>query len=71
MKKLYFETETDNCELANNLFLPKINDKVKMECEKPITESKCFKALSELSNIKFPGLDGVFLLNFTKRFGKI
>ena len=41
-----------------------------MECEKPITESESFKAFSELSNNKSPGLAG-FSLNFTKRFGKI
>ena len=69
-EKLYFETETNNCELANNLLFPKINEKENMNCEKPITESECFKALSELSNNKSPGLDG-FLLNFTKCFGKI
>ena len=38
-----------------------------MECEKPKTESECFKALSELSNNKFPGLDG-FSIEFYKVF---
>ena len=69
-EKLYFETETNNCELANNLFFPKINEKENMNCEKHITESECFKALSELSNNKSLGWM-VFLLNFTKCFGKI
>ena len=64
-EKLYFETETNNCELANNLFFPKINEKENMECEKCISES--FKALSELSNIKSPGLDG-FSVEFYKVF---
>ena len=59
-EKLYFETETNNCKLANNFFL-KINEKENMNCEKPITESECFKALSELSNNKSPGLDGFFI----------
>ena len=57
-EKLCKETETNNCELANNLFFPKINEQENMECEKPITESECFKALSELLNNKSPGLDG-------------
>ena len=30
---MYFETETNSCELANNLFFPKINEKENMECE--------------------------------------
>ena len=38
-----------------------------MECEKSITESECFKALSELSNNKSPGLDG-FSIEFYKVF---
>ena len=37
-EKLYFKTETNTCELANNLFFPNINEKGNMECEKPITE---------------------------------
>ena len=53
--------------LANNLFFPKVNEKENMECEKPITESKCFKALFELSNNKFPGLNG-FSIKFYKVF---
>ena len=44
-EKLYFETETNNSELANNLLFPKINEKENMECEKPIAESECFKAV--------------------------
>ena len=63
-EKLYFETKTNNCELANNLFVPKINEKENMKCEKPTTESECFKALSELSNNKSPGLDGFFFIEF-------
>ena len=65
-EKLYFETETNNCELANNLF-SKINEKKNMECEKSITESECFKAHSELSNNKSPGLEG-FSIEFYKVF---
>ena len=38
-----------------------------MECEKPTTESECFKAVSELSNNKSPGLDG-FSAEFYKTF---
>ena len=37
-EKLYSETETNNCELANNLFFPKIDEKKNMECEKPKAE---------------------------------
>ena len=66
-EKLYFQTEANNCELANNLFFPKINEKENMECEKPITESECFKALSELSNNKSPG-QGDFSTEFYKMF---
>ena len=66
-EKLYFETKTNNCELANHLFVPKINEKENMECEKPITESECFKVLSELSNKKSPGQDG-FSIEFYKMF---
>ena len=66
-EKFYFETETNNCEQANNLFFSKINEKENMECEKPITESVCFKALSELSNNKSPGLDD-FSIEFYKVF---
>ena len=66
-EKLYFETETNNCELANNLFFPKINEKKNTECEKPITELECFKALSELSNNKSLGWM-VFFIEFYKTF---
>ena len=71
-EKLYFETETNNCELENNLFFPKINEKENMECEKPTTESECIlKLFLNYLNNKSPGLDSFSLLNFTKRFGKI
>ena len=50
---------------TNNLFFPKVNEKENMEREKPITESECFKALSELSNNKSPDLDG-FSIEFYK-----
>ena len=66
-ENLYKETETNNCELANNLSFPKINEKENMECEKPITESECFKALPELSNNKSPGLNG-FSIEFYNVF---
>ena len=66
-EKLYKEEETNNCELANNLFFPKINEKENTEYEKPITESECFKALSKLSNIKSPGQDG-FSTEFYRMF---
>ena len=66
-EKLYLETKRNNCEPAYNLFYPKIDEKENMECEKPITESECFKALSELSNNKSPGLDG-FSVEFFKAF---
>ena len=66
-EKLYFETETNNCELAYNLFFPNINEKEKMECEKPKMESECFKALSELSNNKSSGMDG-FSIKVYKTF---
>ena len=56
-----------NCQLANNLFFPKINEKENLECEKPITESECFKAVSELSNNKSSGLNG-FSIEFYKTF---
>ena len=45
--KLFSETETNNCELANNLFFLKINEKENMKCEKPITESECFNSLQK------------------------
>ena len=57
-KKFYFEIKTINCKLGNNLLFKKINEKEKMECEKSITESECFKAVSKPSNNKSPGLDG-------------
>ena len=38
-----------------------------MKCEKPITESECFKAFSELLNNKSLGLDG-FSIEFYKTF---
>ena len=38
-----------------------------MECEKPITESKCFKAVFELSSNKSPGLNG-FSIKFYKTY---
>ena len=66
-EKLYFETETNNCELANNLFFPEINQKENMECEKLITKSEYFKAVSELSNNKSPGV-GKFFIEFYKTF---
>ena len=68
--KLYFETGTSNCKFTSNLFFPQFSEKKNMECKKPITESECLKAVSELSNNMFPGLDG-FSIEFYKMFGKI
>ena len=45
-EKLYFETVTNNYEFVNSLFFPKMNEKENMKCEKPITESECFKVVS-------------------------
>ena len=66
---MYFETEAINSKLSYNLFFPKMNEKENMECGKFITKSECFKAVSELSNNKSPGLDG-FSIKFYKTFWK-
>ena len=67
-EKLYFETETNNCKLANNnLLFPKINGKENMKCESPITESECLKAVSELSNNKSSVRNGLSV-EFCKSF---
>ena len=66
-EKLYFETETNNCELANNLFFPEINEKENMKCESLITESECLKAVSELSNNKSSVRNGLSI-EFCKTF---
>ena len=47
--------------------LPSINKAKLSECEKPITDNKCEKAVFQLANDKSPGLDG-FSIEFYKTF---
>ena len=50
------------------LLFPTINEEEKkIECDKPITESECFEAISQIANNKFPGLDG-FSVKFYNTF---
>ena len=47
------------------LFLILTIEEEKTECDKPITESECSEAISQLANNKSPGLDG-FSVEFYK-----
>ena len=49
------------------LLFPIINEEEKTECHKPITESECLKAVSQLASNKSPGLNG-FFIEFYKIF---
>ena len=46
---------------------PNLNEEEKTECDKPITESECSEAISQLANNKSPGLGG-FFVEFYKTF---
>ena len=70
-ESLYFDdqqlTETECCNFIKKLPFPNIDEDEKAECDKPITESECFKAIFQLANNKSPGLDG-FSIEFYKMF---
>ena len=59
--------DTQSYKFDETLFFPNLNEEEKTECDKPITESECSEAISQLANNKSPGLDG-FSIEFYKIF---
>ena len=60
-------SDTQSYKFDETLSFPNLNEEEKTERDKPITESECSKAISQLANNKSPGLDG-FSAEFYKTF---
>ena len=62
--RLYKKSESMDCDrrfqdFLNGVYVPKLSDDQKNLCEGLLSNSECFKALSNFQNGKTPGNDGL------------